>query len=70
MATFNKKAHLRQNIAAIHLSFLLEKEQRKATADEQKILAAYSGFGGIKAILNPMQGKEATKQCTQYVYTG
>ena len=33
--------------------FRLEKEQRTATPEEAGILAAYSGFGGIKAVLSP-----------------
>ena len=50
---YNKKAHLRDNIEAIRLMFRLEKEQRTATPEEAGILAAYSGFGGIKAVLSP-----------------
>lgn len=61
MASFNKKAHLRQNVEAIRIAFALEKEGRKATEDEREILSGYSGFGGIKAILNPIQGDDATK---------
>jgi len=30
----------------------LEKEQRSATEEEQKVLRAYQGFGGLKYILN------------------
>jgi hypothetical protein len=48
---YNKKAHLRDNIEAIRLMFRLEKEQRTATTEEAGTLAAYSGFGGIKAVL-------------------
>lgn len=33
--------------------FRLEKEQRAATSEERAVLAAYSGFGGIKAVLSP-----------------
>lgn len=54
---YNKKAHLRDNIEAICIAFALDKEKRQATNDEKTKLAAYSGFGGIKAVLNP-----ATKQ--------
>ena len=50
---YNKKAHLRDNIEAIRLMFRLEKEQRTATPEEAGILAAYSGFGGIKAVVSP-----------------
>ena len=50
---YNKKAHLKDNIEAIKLAFTLEREGRAATAEEQAVLRSYSGFGGIKAILNP-----------------
>lgn len=51
---FNKRAHLRDNIDAIKTAFQLEKEQRTATPEERTILEKYSGFGGIKAVLNPV----------------
>lgn len=51
---FNKRVHLRDNIDAIKTAFLLEKEQRTATPEERTILEKYSGFGGIKAVLNPV----------------
>lgn len=50
---YNKKAHLKDNIEAIKLAFALEREGRTATPEEQAVLRAYSGFGGIKAVLNP-----------------
>jgi N12 class adenine-specific DNA methylase len=50
--SYNKRAHLRQNIDAIKLAFMLDKEKRQATPQEREILSLYSGFGGIKAILN------------------
>lgn len=50
---YNKKVHLRDNIEAIRIAFVLDKEKRQATDDEKEKLAAYSGFGGIKAVLNP-----------------
>lgn len=51
---FNKRVHLRDNIDAIKTAFLLEKEQRTATPEERAILEKYAGFGGIKAVLNPV----------------
>ena len=51
--SYNKRTHLRQNIDAIKLALKLDKEQRTATSQERETLAAYSGFGGIKAILSP-----------------
>ncbi len=53
MAAYNKKEHLRLNMEAIRLAFTLDREKRRATAEEREALAAYSGFGAIKAILNP-----------------
>ena len=50
---YNRKTHLRDNIEAIRLMFRLERERRAATPEEQAVLAAYSGFGGIKAVLSP-----------------
>lgn len=51
--SYNKKTHLRANIEAIRTVLALEKEQRAATGDEQLILQGYSGFGGLKCVLNP-----------------
>lgn len=59
---YNKKAHLRVNIDAIKTAFLLEKEKRTATPQEQDVLQAYSGFGGIKAILSPADKPQDIQQ--------
>ena len=56
--SYNKKTHLRQNIDAIKLALKLDKEKRRATPQEREILSLYSGFGGIKAILNPADKPE------------
>ncbi|MDR1202109.1 MAG: SAM-dependent methyltransferase, partial [Tannerellaceae bacterium] len=56
--SYNKRTHLRQNIDAIKLALKLDKEHREATLEEREILAAYSGFGGIKAILSPADKPE------------
>ena len=50
---FNRKQRLRDNIEAIRTAFILDREQRTATAEEQVILRKYCGFGGLKCILNP-----------------
>lgn len=55
---YNKKAHLRDNIEAIRIAFALDKEKRQATDEEKIKLTAYSGFGGIKAVLNPAAKQE------------
>ena len=46
---FNKKEHLRQNIRAIEIAL----QQGEATAAESEELARYSGFGGLKCVLQP-----------------
>ncbi|WP_255495530.1 N-6 DNA methylase [Dysgonomonas sp. 521] len=51
--SFNKKVHLGANIEAIRTVLALEREQRAATDDERKIMQGYSGFGGLKCVLNP-----------------
>lgn len=53
--SFNKKAHLAANIEAIKLAFALEKEHRQPTSEEKATIQTYSGFGGLKCILNPAQ---------------
>ncbi len=55
---FNRKQKLRDNIEAIRTAFILDRERRKATAEERAILRKYCGFGGLKCILNP--AKELT----------
>ena len=52
---YNKKSHLQTNIEAIRTAFILEKENRKPTGAERNLLMQYSGFGGLKCILNPAQ---------------
>ena len=52
--SYNKKAHLRANIDAIKVLFTLEKEQRPITEIEQDVLMDYTGFGGLKCVLNPV----------------
>ena len=55
---YNKRIHLRQNIDAIRLALMLDKERREATPEERSVLSLYSGFGGLKAILNPVDKPE------------
>ncbi|MCL8537640.1 N-6 DNA methylase [Chryseobacterium gallinarum] len=51
---FNKRDHLRQNIDALRIAFTLEKEKRNATVGERLLMMQYSGFGGLKFVLNPV----------------
>jgi N12 class adenine-specific DNA methylase len=49
---FSKKEHLRNNIEALRIVFALEIQQRRASSYEREQLLKYSGFGGLKCILN------------------
>lgn len=60
--SFNKKAHLRANIEAIRTVLALEREHRTATDNERKIMQGYSGFGGLKCVLNPANSLADTSQ--------
>ncbi|SDG18294.1 N-6 DNA methylase [Epilithonimonas hungarica] len=51
---FSKKQHLQQNIDALRIAFKLEKENRQATVGERLLMLQYSGFGGLKFVLNPI----------------
>jgi N12 class adenine-specific DNA methylase len=51
--SYNKKAHLRANIDAIKIALSLDRENRPATDAELQVLQQYSGFGGLKCVLNP-----------------
>ncbi|MBS7321222.1 MAG: N-6 DNA methylase [Myroides sp.] len=52
---FSKKQHLQQNIDALRIAFKIEKENRQATVGERLLMMQYSGFGGLKFVLNPAQ---------------
>jgi len=52
---FSKRQHLQSNINALRIAFKLEKEKRKATQGERQQMMQYSGFGGLKFVLNPVQ---------------
>jgi len=51
---FSKSSHLQQNIDALRIAFKLEKENRQATVGERLLMMQYSGFGGLKFVLNPI----------------
>jgi hypothetical protein len=52
---FNKLQHFQKNIDALRIAFKLEQENRKASVGERLLMMQYSGFGGLKFILNPAQ---------------
>ena len=49
---YNKLKSLVANVQAIQTAVEVRTQGRKATADEKEILSRYSGFGGIKEVLN------------------
>ncbi|WP_037315928.1 N-6 DNA methylase [Salegentibacter sp. Hel_I_6] len=51
---FRKKQHLQQNIDALRIAFQLEKGKQQATLGERGCMMQYSGFGGLKFVLNPV----------------
>ena len=59
---FNKREHFDRNIDALQIAFKLEKEKRKATKEERLVLQQYSGFGGLKFILNPVDTPDIEKK--------
>ena len=64
--TFNKKAHLRANIEAIKVAFIINNDKRIATEEECVILQGFSGFGGLKCILNPANSYSDISQWSKY----
>lgn len=59
---FSKREHLKQNLDVLRLAFQLEKERRRATGTERERLMQYSGFGGLKFVLNPIEKAEDVEQ--------
>ena len=49
---YNKKKALADNVNAIETALAVHGQGRQATDSEKKTLALYSGFGGIKEVLN------------------
>ena len=49
---YNKKKTLANNVNAIETALAVHVQGRQATDSEKKTLALYSGFGGIKEVLN------------------
>ena len=54
---FSKRQHLQKNIDALRIAFKLEEESREATASERLLMMQYSGFGGLKFVLNPVENE-------------
>ena len=53
----SKTQHLQQNIDALRSAFKLEKEKRQAPVGDRLLMMQYSGFGGLKFVLNPVENE-------------
>lgn len=49
---YNKKKHLEENLKAIRIAF---GNPDFITPEERETLYRYSGFGGLKCVLNPAE---------------
>ena len=49
---YNKLKSLVANVGAIETAMKIHEQGRTATSEEKEILSRYSGFGGIKEVLN------------------
>ena len=54
---FSKRQHLQKNTDALRIVFKLEKESREASAGERLLMMQYSGFGGLKFVLNSVENE-------------
>ena len=52
---YNKRQHLLDNTEAIRTLFQIEKENRQPSGEELATLRKFSGFGGLKCVLNPVK---------------
>lgn len=50
--SYNKLKSLVANVDAISTAMKIRIDDRQATDSEKKVLSRYSGFGGIKEVLN------------------
>ncbi|WP_028666178.1 helicase-related protein [Runella zeae] len=56
---FNPKQHLVTNTEAIALALQLQKQGASPTSEQADLIRRYAGFGGIKAILLPLEDDSA-----------
>ncbi len=62
--SYDKLNALVENVRAIELAMKIRLQGRRATDSEKEVLSRYSGFGGIKEVLNigtnnPIDGRMA-----------
>lgn len=60
--SYNIKQKLQDNIDAVRTMFMLVEEYRISEPAEREVLRKYSGFGGIKCILNYTKGSSDISQ--------
>ncbi|WP_200776734.1 hypothetical protein, partial [Azospirillum argentinense] len=58
LGTRSPKRRAADNIAAIETLLLVETDGRLPTDDERRLLAAYSGFGGVPQVFEPWRAAE------------
>lgn len=63
--SYNKRKSLMANVEAIETVIKICMQDRKATNREKEILSQYSGFGGIKEVLNVGTDKPVAKELTE-----
>ena len=56
---FNSKHHLIANTEAIRLALQLQKAGVNPTSEQADLIRQYAGFGGIKAVLLPLEDNNA-----------
>ncbi|WP_371745259.1 hypothetical protein [Parabacteroides sp. MSK.9.14] len=59
---YNKLTSLSANIKAIETAVAIHSQGRTATQEEKQVLAQYSGFGGIKDVLDLGTDKPLDKE--------
>ncbi len=57
---YSKKEHLADNIEALRIAFT--KKPEEIIFSERQALKKYSGFGGLKCVLNPAQSDGDVEQ--------
>lgn len=65
---YNKLTSLSANIKAIETAVAIHSQGRTATQEEKQVLAQYSGFGGIKDVLDLGTDKPLDKGVSELLY--
>ena len=65
---YNKLTSLSANIKAIETAVAIHSQGRTAAQEEKQVLAQYSGFGGIKDVMDFGKGKPPDKTVSGAFY--